>query len=149
MKRKQVGWNVIRAEYIKDESTSYRKLADKYSVSLKTLTDRAIREKWVELRKQKRDKNVAKFIEKTSDKESTLQVSINDVANDLLKQISEVLKNASLINSQSIKQLTSALKDLKDIKGNQVDDQDEKATGVVFLPSVASTSADEEIGNEQ
>ena len=81
MKRKQIDWSVIRAEYIRDETTSYRKLANKFDVSAVTLSKRAIKEKWVELRKQKHDKSIAKIIENASDDDSNLQKSINEVAN--------------------------------------------------------------------
>lgn len=136
MKQKQVDWKAIRAEYIKDESSSYRRLAEKHSVSLGALVKRAIAEKWVELRKQKYNKSITKFIEKTSDEESNLQLSINTVAETLLAKINETITVSALMNSQAIKQLTSALKDLKDIKRNQTDSEYDKATGVVFLPSV-------------
>lgn len=136
MKQKQVDWKAIRAEYIKDESSSYRRLAEKHSVSLGALVKRAIVEKWVELRKQKYNKSITKFIEKTSDEESNLQLSINTVAETLLAKINETITVSELMNSQTIKQLTSALKDLKDIRGNQTDSEYDKATGVVFLPSV-------------
>ena len=136
MERKQVDWNVIRAEYIKNENTSYRKLAKKYNVSATTLTERAIREKWVALRNQKRSKTIAKIVDKASDESSELQISINDVANALLAKINETIEVSALINSQTLKQLTSALKDLKDIKGEKAEENDNDTTGVVFLPSV-------------
>ena len=138
MKRKQIDWSVIRAEYIRDETTSYRKLANKFDVSAVTLTKRAIKEKWVELRKQKHDKSIAKIIENASDDDSNLQMSINEVANTLLKKISDAIESMTVINSQAIKHFSSALKDIKDIKGEQNDSDDNK-TGVVFLPSVAAT----------
>ena len=143
MKHKQVDWNVIRTEYIKDENTSYRKLSNKYGVSAATLTERAIREKWVELRKQKQSKTIAKIVEKASDESSDLQISINDVANALLAKINEAVNISELMNSQVIKQLTSALKDLKDVKSEKSDENDNGATGVVFLPSVVGQKGTE------
>ena len=60
MKGERADWKAIRAEYIKDERTSYRSLAKKHSVSLAALVKRAINEKWVELRKQKKNKSISK-----------------------------------------------------------------------------------------
>lgn len=144
MKGERADWKAIRAEYIKDERTSYRSLAKKHSVSLAALVKRAINEKWVELRKQKKNKSITKFIEKTSDEESEKLVSINDVANNLLAKINEIIEVSALINSQSIKQLTSALKDIKDIKGDKKDELDNETTGVVFLPSVVGEEVTED-----
>ena len=144
MKQERTDWNAIRAEYIKDERTSYRSLAKKHSISLGALVKRAIAEKWVELRKQKKNKSITKFIEKTSDEESEKLLSINNVADNLLAKINEIIEVSALINSQSIKQLTSALKDIKDIKDDKKDDIGNEATGVVFLPSVVGQEVTDE-----
>lgn len=63
---KKPEWGAIRTEYI-GGGTSYRKLAEKYSVSLKTLSDRASREGWVEERNKVRDKGALKAIQKRAD----------------------------------------------------------------------------------
>ena len=144
MKQERTDWNAIRAEYIKDERTSYRSLAKKHSISLGALVKRAIAEKWVELRKQKKNKSITKFIEKTSDEESEKLLSINNVADNLLAKINEIIEVSALINSQSIKQLTSALKDIKDMKDDKKDDIGNEATGVVFLPSVVGQEVTDE-----
>lgn len=44
-----VDWQKIKAEYLQG-GTSYRKLAEKYEVSFSTLKQRAIKEKWANLR---------------------------------------------------------------------------------------------------
>ena len=41
-------WRTIRKEYITDESSSYRKLAKKYGISLTAITNKAKQENWVE-----------------------------------------------------------------------------------------------------
>ena len=63
---KKPEWGAIRTEYI-GGGTRYRKLAEKYSVSLKTLSDRASREGWVEERNKVRDKGALKAIQKRAD----------------------------------------------------------------------------------
>lgn len=63
----QPDWGAIRTEYI-GGGTSYRKLAKKYSVSLKTLSDRASREGWVTERDKVRNEGASKAIQKTAKK---------------------------------------------------------------------------------
>ena len=108
-------WKRIRAEYIAG-GTSYRKLADKYGVSFNTLKTHAVEEQWYKLRQQKDKKATTKIVESLSDKDAEKAVDIIDVANKLLGKISELM-DTMVVDTQSLKQLTSALKDLKDIKG--------------------------------
>ena len=120
-------WKKIKAEYIAG-GTSYRKLASKYGVSFSTLRGIAIREKWTELREQASNKSVTKLVESIGEQNGTYRVSINDVADKLLDKITSLLDFEGT-NAQSIKQLTSALKDIKDIKGlkSEIDLREQEA----------------------
>ena len=109
-------WKKVKAEYIAG-GTSYRKLAAKYGVSFSTLRGIAIREKWTELREQASNKSVTKLVESIGEQNGTYKVSINEVADKLLEKIIGFLDVAEIVDSQAIKQCTSALKDIKDIKG--------------------------------
>lgn len=113
-------WNKIKAEYIAG-GTSYRKLAEKHGVSFSTLRNIAIREKWTDLREQASNKSVTKLVESIGEQNGTYTVSINEVADKLLKKITEMIEDKGEqhmpIGSQGIKHLTAALKDIKDIKG--------------------------------
>lgn len=115
-------WNKIKAEYIAG-GTSYRKLAKKYGVSFSTLRGVAEREKWTDLRTQAQHNADTKLVETIGDKNGTYSVSINDVADKLLKKITDMLDGeySSALGSQSIRHLTSALKDIKEIKGIKSD----------------------------
>ena len=108
-------WKRIRAEYIAG-GTSYRKLAEKYEVSFGTLRRVAEREEWTQKRTQVAQKTDTKMIESISKKNAEKAVDIVDVADKLVGKISELVDTVSL-DPQSTKHLTSALKDLKDIKG--------------------------------
>lgn len=112
-------WKKIKAEYIAG-GTSYRKLAKKYGVSFSTLRNIAIREKWTDLREQANNKSVTKLVESIGEQNGTYTVSINDVADKLLDKISDMLTHEGL-TTQSIKHLTSAIKDIKEIKGIKSD----------------------------
>ena len=109
-------WNKIKAEYIAG-GTSYRKLAKKYQVSENTLTGIAIREGWYELKKQTQSKSTVKMVNSISKDIAKKSRKINDVADKLLDKISLFLDELEMLDSQSIKHLTSSLKDIKDIKG--------------------------------
>lgn len=109
-------WKAIKAEYIRG-GTSYRKLCAKYGVSFSSLRGIAGKEKWTELREQTQHKSDIKLVEKVSNESSDKGTKIIDVANKLLDRISQTIDTMVVIDTQSLKHITSALKDLKDIKG--------------------------------
>ncbi len=107
-------WKRIKAEYLAG-GTSYRKLAEKYGEPRSNIERRAKAEKWTELRRRAEGKAEAKIIDSVSTKEAKKAVDIIDVADQLLLRAAELMETVS--DTQSFKQLTSAIKDLKDIKG--------------------------------
>ena len=113
-------WNKLKAEYISG-GTSYRKLAKKYKVSFTTLQGVAKREQWVELRRQAQDKCDTKIVNSVASDIAKKSVKINDVADKILDKISLLLDEFEGLDTQSIKHLTSSLKDIKDIKGIKSD----------------------------
>ena len=113
-------WNAIKAEYIRG-GTSYRKLAVKFGVSFNTLKTVAIREKWTDLRQQASNKATTKLVDKIGGQNADRSAKILDVADKLLTKISETIDAMEVLDSQSLKHFTSALKDLKDIKGIKTD----------------------------
>ena len=112
-------WKAIKAEYIAG-GTSYRKLCEKYGCSRTTLQRKAKDEKWLELRSQAEAKTESKIIESVSTTGAKKAVNIIDVADKLLGKLSELM-DTMVVDTQSFKQLTSALKDLKEIKGFKSD----------------------------
>lgn len=108
-------WKRIKAEYIAG-GTSYRKLCEKYGVSRTTLQRKAKDEGWLGLRSQADAKTETKIIDAVSDDAAEKAVDIINVADKLLDKISAML-DMDVYNPQNIKSLTSALKDLKEIKG--------------------------------
>ena len=107
-------WNKIKAEYIAG-GTSYRRLAEKYNVSQSTLRKVAAKEQWTELRNRTRTEADTKITKVISDKQADKANKIIDVADKLLAKIGEVIDIVT--TTQDIRHLTSALKDIKDIKG--------------------------------
>lgn len=113
-------WKKIKAEYIAG-GTSYRKLAKKYDVSLTTLQRYATKEKWTDLRQQAEAKADTKIVNSVSQKQADRASKIIDVADKLLDKISETVAAMDITDTQGLKHLTSALKDLKEIKGFKSD----------------------------
>ena len=107
-------WKRIKAEYIAG-GTSYRKLAEKYGVTLSALRNVAEKENWVELKAQAQHKSDTKLLEQISDDAAEKAINIIDVADKLLTKISEVIDMVG--TTQDIKHISSALRDLKEIKG--------------------------------
>ena len=110
-----MSWREIKAEYVAG-GTSLRKLSEKHGVSFSTIQKKSMEEKWGDLRKKSRRKAEEKLIDTVSSKEAKRGADIVDVADKLIGKICEML-DADVTNAQSIKSLTSALKDLKEIKG--------------------------------
>ncbi len=84
-------WEQIKTEYITTEKSSYRKLAEKYEISLGTLCNRAKNEKWAELKKQHYDKTVTKSVEKIEKSKVDKMTRIIDIADRLLAKIEQAV----------------------------------------------------------
>jgi hypothetical protein len=77
---------------------------------------------WAKLKSRAIAKSEAKMVETIAKDIAKKSTKIDDVADKLLDKISALLDDFGLIdNTQSIKHLTSALKDIKDIKGLKSD----------------------------
>ena len=107
-------WNAIKAEYIAG-GTSYRKLAEKYGVSRTTLERTAKAEKWTELRRQTEGRVEANIVSQVTKTKTKNAIKLESVADKALEKIWELLEVAN--DTQSIKHITSALRDIKEVKG--------------------------------
>ena len=138
-------WNKIKAEYIAG-GTSYRKLAEKYDVPFSTLKEHARKEKWTELREKARHKADTKFADIIGVRQANQSVKINDVADKLLDKIVDLLEALEVADSQTIKQCTSALKDIKEIKGikSDIDLREQEAR----IDKLRKDAMEEQIDNE-
>ena len=109
-----VDYSKLKREYLMG-NISYRELAKKYGVPFGTLRKVAAKEQWTQLRTQTRAKADTKITDVISDKQAAKADKIIDVADKLLNKIAEVI---DLVNdTQGLKHISSALKDIKDIKG--------------------------------
>lgn len=149
-------WQKIKTEYITTD-TSYRKLGEKYGIHYKAISDRGKAEGWVQLRSQHRDKTLTKTIEKISERQSeelSRICSIADKLLDKLEQAADELDKAIIIRKTKVetakgeetterkeavdggivdrvglRQLTAALKDLKEVKmlRSALDEEEQRA----------------------
>ena len=89
----RVNWKKIKAEYLAGD-ISYRKLADKYGVSIDTLERRAKREEWVNERKETYGKITAKarqkIVEKTAETMADNAAIAADIKRSLLLRLQRI-----------------------------------------------------------
>lgn len=113
----KIDWLRVKSEYI-TTTISQRDLADKYKISASTLTKRANKEKWQQLRETNNNEIATKVQQKTVAKIITKEVNrldkILSASDTLLNKL--VAVTGDTVDGKGIKQLTSALKDLKDIQ---------------------------------
>lgn len=88
-------WKKIKTEYI-TTNTSYRKLAEKYGVHYKVISERGKAEKWVELRSQHRDKTFTKAMEQISDRQADQMARIHGLADQLLDKLEQAIAELDL-----------------------------------------------------
>ena len=113
-----MSWKRIKAEYIAG-GISLQKLAEKYDVSFSTIQKKSMEEKWGNLRKINRRKVEEKIIDSVSSKEAKKAVDLFDIADLLADKVREIAETVS--DPDSIKKLTSAIKDIREIKGVKSD----------------------------
>jgi hypothetical protein len=88
-------------------------------VAYGTLKRIALQENWVALREHVEHETSTKTIEKISDEQSKKAVNLNDIADILADRIKALAEKAE--DADTIKKLTSAAKDIRDIKGIKTD----------------------------
>jgi 2-succinyl-5-enolpyruvyl-6-hydroxy-3-cyclohexene-1-carboxylate synthase len=138
-------WKKAKAEYIRGE-TSYRKLAEKYGVSFSAVRHRAEKEKWTDLRTQAEQKLSTKIVEKVASQEAKRVDAFQHLADRLLQHITD---NIDLLasNATSVKDITVAIKNLREIKGvkSEIDLKEQEAR---IAKLMKEAMADEKRDNE-
>ena len=112
-------WNKIKTEYLTSD-TSYRKLAQKYGVNAITIAKKASKEGWVSQRQQQANRTLSKTLTAVSNRQVNRAARLQEVADKLLKKIEAAVDDYKmevlLVDRQSLRQITGALKDIKDIQ---------------------------------
>ena len=110
-------WNAIKTEYLTTD-TSYRKLAQKHGVHYNAIANRAKQEGWVSQRNQFCDRTVTKTVTAISNKQVDRATKLISVADLLLDRVKSLVEDNPelLVNTQSIKNLSGVLKDIKEVQ---------------------------------
>ena len=112
-------WNKIKTEYLTSD-TSYRKLAQKYGVNAITIAKKASKEGWVSQRQQLANRTLSKTLTAVSNRQVNRAARLQKVADKLLNKIEAAVDDYNmevlLVDRQSLRQITGALKDIKDIQ---------------------------------
>ena len=112
-------WNKIKTEYLTSD-TSYRKLAQKYGVNATNIAKKASKEDWVSQRKHQADRTLSKTLTAVSNRQVNRATRLQEVADKLLNKIEAAVDDYNmevlLVDRQSLRQITGALKDIKDIQ---------------------------------
>ena len=149
-------WELIKTEYVTSDKT-YGALAKKYAVPYSTLRSHGRMDRWVEKREEFKRKTMEKALDHMADRQSQELQRVEQLADQLLEKLQTAVDQLELIvvakkekgatedvqwensyeetapggmvDRQGLKQLASALKDLKAIKDLQsaLETQEQKA----------------------
>ena len=133
-------WNKIRKDYIAGKG-SYRALAAKYSVPLKTLSRRAKDEGWPELRKQSSRKAATKTVDTIAVANAKVDTTLQDAAVELIGKAVAGIRDTEATNAKSLKAYSSLLRDLKEVLRSDLDAKEQEAR-------IAKLRAEAEKGKE-
>ena len=112
-----IDWQAVETEYITTNS-SYRALEQKYGINYKVIADKGKKEGWSQLRSQHKDKTLTKTLDAVSKKQVDRAAKLISVADLLLDKVQSIVEDNPelLVNTQSIKNLSGVLKDIKEIQ---------------------------------
>jgi transposase-like protein len=139
-------WKRIKKEYVAG-GVRYKDLAEKYGVSQSTLRKVGAREHWSDLRNAAETRTEQKVVEAVSSRNAKLDSAV-DLA---LDAVCEYLKTPGRLRAVDIKDVTAALKNLRDLKGlkNEADAEEQRARIEALRARAAMSKvndADEEDG---
>lgn len=133
-------WTAARDEYIQGGVT-YRQLAAKYSVPLRTLGKRAKAEDWVGLRQQVIDKSATLAADAAAQAKADMATRVYNAAGQMLDKVLDALQDAR--TPKDIRALTAAVKDIREIVGIKSDgDQAEQEARIAALRNKADRDDD-------
>lgn len=111
-----MNWEQARLDYVTGAEESQSALARKYGVSQSAVSRRAAREDWERLRREYRGASYAGALDLARQEQVGRLTRLHKVADTLVGRVEEAAGNPSL-NPVGLRQLTLALRDLRDIQG--------------------------------
>ena len=129
-------WDKIRSEYVFGGMT-YKWLSEKYGVKYKDISQRAAVEQWKEDRKKVLSGEILPGAESGASRIRNRISRFDGIADSLLDQIEEGIKDGSVsVIGKGWKDITGALKDMRDIIGIQTElDSEEQSARIEKLKS--------------
>lgn len=136
-------WDKIKADYITNATLSQRDLAKKYDVPVSTLMKIAQKYHWYDEKMQYRSKVVSEIVDVAQKEEVNRTLRLLEVSDKILRALEVAAETLVVedeegkinIDAKSLKRLSSALKDIRDVQVRE-ESTDQGECGVVLLPSV-------------
>lgn len=110
-----VDWIAIRTDYVTTD-TSYRKLCEKYGLSFTEVSRHGREENWREERRKYQEKTYSKTIEIMAKNQAKRAERLKTITDKILDKIERVVDGMTETDIQAYRQVTSALKDIKEIQ---------------------------------
>lgn len=150
-----VDWSAIKTEYVTTD-ISYRKLCEKYNVSMTEVSRHGKDEEWRNERKKYQEKAYAKTLDTLIRKQQKRIERLQTITDKIIDKIELSVDKMDETDFQAYRQITAALKDIKEIQMLKSDadireqearidklnrdakenSDDNKKYGVVLLPTV-------------
>lgn len=151
-----VDWSAIKTEYVTTD-TSYRKLCEKYDVSMTEVSRHGKEESWREERRKYQEKAYTKTLDTLIRGQQSRIKRLQTITDKILDKIEKSVDKMDETDLQAYRQLTAAIKDIKEIQmlkseadmreqearidklnrdAKVNDPNDGKAYGVVLLPTI-------------
>ena len=121
-------WQDIKKEYI-TTNISYRALEKKYGINYKVIADKGKAEGWKELRSQHTHNTLTKILEDDIEQKVSSATRLETVADKVLDIIEAHIESIdpTEVDTQSLKHITGVLKDIKEVKKNRKDLEEQDA----------------------
>ena len=130
-------WQKIKTEYITGDA-SIRELAQKHGVNRATVGKKAKDEKWVELRRQHRDRTLTKTLNADTKQKVDRATRLKTVADKLLDKVEALVADDDYLSAAAIKNLSDALKNIKEAQMIRTqEDIDEQKARITKLQNEA------------
>lgn len=121
-------WQDIKKEYITTK-ISYRGLEKKYGINYKVIADKGKAEGWKELRSQHSHNTLTKILESDIEQKVSSATRLETVADKVLDIVEAHIAslNPTEVDTQSLKHISGILKDIKEVKKNRKDLEEQDA----------------------
>lgn len=110
-----VDWSEIKTEYVTTD-TSYRKLSEKYGVSMTEVSRHGKDESWREERRKYQEKAYTKTLDVLIKGQQNRIKRLQTITDKILDKIEESVDKMNSADFQAYRQITAAIKDIKEVQ---------------------------------